>query len=495
MNEAPTFVVVGHVNKGKSSVVATLTEDDTVPIDRTPGTTRRSGEYALELDGRVVLRLIDTPGFQDAPAVLEWLRARAGTADRRAAAIAEFVAAHRDGERFADEVDLLGRLGPGTGILYVVDGSRPYRPVYEDEMEILRWSGRPGMALLNRIGPGDYAEQWKPVLRQFFHVVREFDAHRAGPVERLRLLRAFAEVHDDWRGAVEAAAATLESAAATRRHDALRAVAGGLLDCLAHVEKQPLAPGEDPAAGDAALREAFHQALREHEQRTRAKVERLHRHHRLAAVPAEFELLATDLFGETSFKMFGLTRTQLTVRGAAWGAAAGAVIDLMVGGLSFFAGAALGGVLGGGAAWFGSRQVARAWGDRSALFRRMFPGETGRFRCFGPVTSARFAWALADRALLHLVAVRARAHARRDEFRPPAPGPEGKAGVVHRLPPDLQSRLDRALRAGIEAARRGKPPGEAERQRLVDALDGALAAAEAGGSGDRTAEKPVVSDS
>ena len=470
MTDAPTLVVVGHVNKGKSSVVATLTEDDTVPVDRTPGTTRRSGEYELALDGRVVLRLIDTPGFQDAPAALEWMKARSSDAADRARVVADFAAEFRGRADFEDETDLLGRLAGDVGILYVVDCSRPYRPVYEAEMEILRWTGRPGMALLNRIGPGDHAEEWKPVLRQFFHVVREFDAHGAGFSDRLRLLRAFGEVHDEWRAPVDEAVAALERAEAERYRAALRAIAGGVLGCLEHVERQPLRADQDPASCDADLREAFHQTLRHKEQRTREQVEKLYRHHRLGAAAPEFELLAEDLFSETSFELFGLTRPQLAVRGAAWGAAAGAVLDLMVGGLSFAAGAVLGGLFGGGAAWIGSTRVARAWGNQSELFRRLFPGDAGRFRCFGPVTSPRFAWVLLDRALVHLQAVRARAHARRDDFAPPAPGADGKAGVVHRFPADSHKQIDRVLRSALDAAKHGREPGDSSREVLGELL-------------------------
>jgi hypothetical protein len=474
MNEVPTLVVVGHVNKGKSSVVATLTEDDTVPVDRTPGTTKRSGVYELVVDGAPVLRLVDTPGFQDAPAALEWMRQRARDAGDRPRVVAEFVAAHRGDEDFADEVELLGRLGGDVGLLFVVDASREYRPVHEAEMEILRWTGRPGMALLNRIGDGDHGEEWKPVLRQFFHVVREFDAHGVGFGERLALLRAFAEVHEEWRAPVERAVAALEREDAARLHRALRAVADGVLDCLGHVEKQPLRPGEEAGDRDDVLREAFHDALREREARTRREVERLFRHHRLGAEAPAFELLAADLFGETSFELFGLTRRQLLVRGAGWGAAAGAVIDLMVGGFSFGTGAVLGGVFGGGAAWFGSQKVARAWDGRSELARRLFPGEAGRFRCFGPVTNPAFAWVLLDRALLHLEAVRARAHARRDAFAPFAGA--GKAGPVHRLPAALHDELDRVLRGALDAARHGRRPGEDEHTRLAELLGRALEA-------------------
>ena len=40
--EVPVFVVVGNVNQGKSSVVATIAEDRGVPIASHPGTTTRA---------------------------------------------------------------------------------------------------------------------------------------------------------------------------------------------------------------------------------------------------------------------------------------------------------------------------------------------------------------------------------------------------------------------------------------------------------------------
>ena len=100
MSEVPSFVVVGHVNKGKSSVVATLAEDRTIPIDWVPGTTREARSSELVLDGRTAFRLVDTPGFQEAAAALEWLRTRASGAAERRAAVEAFVERFRGGERF-----------------------------------------------------------------------------------------------------------------------------------------------------------------------------------------------------------------------------------------------------------------------------------------------------------------------------------------------------------------------------------------------------------
>lgn len=49
-SDAPRFAVVGRVNKGKSSVVATLAEDDSVQIDPRPGTTTTVREYPVRVD-------------------------------------------------------------------------------------------------------------------------------------------------------------------------------------------------------------------------------------------------------------------------------------------------------------------------------------------------------------------------------------------------------------------------------------------------------------
>jgi GTP-binding protein EngB required for normal cell division len=64
----PAFAVVGRVNKGKSSIVSTLVEDEAVRIDRTPGTTQDCESFELRVGNRILCRLIDTPGFEEAPA-------------------------------------------------------------------------------------------------------------------------------------------------------------------------------------------------------------------------------------------------------------------------------------------------------------------------------------------------------------------------------------------------------------------------------------------
>jgi small GTP-binding protein len=75
--QAPVLAVVGHPNKGKSSLVSTLAQDDSVAIGTDPGTTLHARAYPMRIDGKLLYTLVDTPGFQRARQVLAWLESRA----------------------------------------------------------------------------------------------------------------------------------------------------------------------------------------------------------------------------------------------------------------------------------------------------------------------------------------------------------------------------------------------------------------------------------
>ncbi|MDQ7050990.1 MAG: GTPase domain-containing protein [Enterobacterales bacterium] len=68
-----SFAVVGHPNKGKSSIVSTLAKNDNVAISRRSGTTTHSHYFKIDT-GNAGFELIDTPGFQRPQKVLQWLK-------------------------------------------------------------------------------------------------------------------------------------------------------------------------------------------------------------------------------------------------------------------------------------------------------------------------------------------------------------------------------------------------------------------------------------
>ncbi len=405
----PTFAVVGHPNKGKSSVVATLAQDAAIAIGPVPGTTREADAYELRVDNQSLYRLVDTPGFQRPGAVLAWLQAESGNASQRAEQVAAFVEAHTDDPRYHDECALLRPVLAGAGILYVVDGSKPYGPEFELEMQILRWTGQPRMALINLIGRGDYVAQWRKALDQYFSIVRVFDAMQADHEAKVGLLRAFGELDQRWTAPLGAAVAALDAERAQRRAASAVEILNLLSDCLTYTEHRAL-PDEltDTADVQAQLEATLRQRLASREARGRQTVQEIYRHGATAREEPSLTLFEDTLFSEQSWQLFGLSREQLVATAGMSGAIAGGGLDLLLGGASLLLGSALGATVAGLSAWFGSGELAKVRVLGSPL--------GGRRLQVGPVKAGNFPWVLLGRAVQHWHLVSERNHALRDAF-------------------------------------------------------------------------------
>ena len=434
----PRFAVVGHPNKGKSSIVATLAEDDRVAISSTPGTTRAANRHTFRIDGEPLYELIDTPGFQRPGELLNLLRKQAGSASDRAAAVAAFVEAHRGEDRFHDECELLAPLVEGAGILYVVDGAKPYGPEYEVEMEILRWTGRPRMALINRIGDGDFEEEWRQALDQYFSIVRVFDALSADFDKRISLLRAFAELDEAWRPLLDRAVEELMAERERRRHRSAREIASLMLDALTATERESVGAGADTEGLKSRLLERLQHRIRQREGAAIEQIKAIYGHGSLDVGSDGDDasgLHGSDIFTSENWEVFGLSRHQLAMTGAVSGAAAGSGVDLALGGSSLFLGAGLGALVGGAGAWFGSGGLAKVKTVAGSL--------GGRIVQVGPVAAANFPWVVLGRAWLGFGLIAERNHARRDAI---ALAVASETHLMGAVPDDLRRDLARSFR-------------------------------------------------
>jgi hypothetical protein len=454
----PTFAVVGHPNKGKSSIVATLAEDERLAIGPAPGTTRRATAHTFSIDSRPQYVLIDTPGFQRAGAVLEWLEGRATTASGRPALVAEFVREHEHEARFRDECELLKPIVEGAGILYVVDGSKPYGAEYELEMQILQWTGRPRMALINLIGEEDHQAEWREALGQYFSLVRTFDAVDADFDTRVALLKVFGELEADWRGPLDRAVDALVAERKRRRRKAAEEIVACLVDSMEMTERAPL---EEDAPVDPVrdrLTEKLRRRLSRRETRCREAVQALYRHQTLELDEAGQTLLGTELFTDDGWELFGLSRQRLIISGAVTGAVAGGGIDALLGGASLALGAGIGAVVGSVGAWLGGQELAKV--------RVLGESLGGRVVHVGPVKAANFPWVLVGRAWLHHQLVAERNHAHRAAI---TMAVRGEQNLMDTLPDDLSRALSRSI------ARLKSRGGSSElRAELADLIDRVL---------------------
>ncbi len=443
---APAFAIVGHPNKGKSSLVATLARDASVRIGPEPGTTVHAREFPMRVGGKVLYTLVDTPGFQRARAALDWLKAHDTGAASRPALVERFVREHEGEERFRNECELLRPVVAGAGLIYVVDGATPYGPEYDAEMEILRWTGQPSLAVINPIGVPRFVEPWRLALEQFFRVVRVLDVQQAPFEQQLELLRAFGQMRESWRRPVEEAVAALIENRARQDDDAARVIAEMIAEALTHRETKDIAKDEDPTRHSASLENNYNRRIRQFEARARREVEAIYGFDEVDREEVDMTLLETDLLSRESWLAFGLKRRDLVVVSATGGAIAGGVVDSALLGASFLVGSVVGGVIGGALGYFSSDKLADL-----KLLRQPMGGVRLRF---GPSRNVQFPFVLLRRAVLHHAVVAARTHAQRGALKVES------SSERLRLMGDLSAGRTRELARLFERLRRSEPGTE-----------------------------------
>ncbi len=402
----PIFAVVGHPNKGKSSIVATLAQDDSVAISAESGTTRKNQSLDVQV-GNSHYTLVDTPGFQRPTRALNWLQDHANTAEKRQDAVQQFVVDADCAKQFPDEVELLTPIINGAAILYVVDGSRPYGPEYEAEMEILRWTGQASMALINPIENQDHIQSWQQALDQYFKVVRVFNAMQVDFDKQHSVLEAFSIIKQEWHTAITELIDAYQNIRTEQRNESLTLLVELLTTLCTYQASQKVLSKSQAQALQAVLEPQFFADIKMIESSAHDSLKKIYRYHNLRSEMYDLPL-DEDLFNTEKWIVWGLNRKQLTVAASMAGAAAGAAIDLGLAGSSLMLGAVGGGVIAGGSAWFGANQIAEF---------KVKGLPIGGFEARqGPIKNRNFPYVVLGRYLFLENALRNRTHARRDSI-------------------------------------------------------------------------------
>ena len=450
MTEPLKLAVVGHTNVGKTSLLRTLTRDVGFgEVSHRPSTTRHVEGARLSVDGQPLLELYDTPGLEDAIALLDYLERLEQPGERLdgPARLERFLKGSEARQRFEQEAKVLRQLQASDAGLYVIDAREPVLAKYRDELEVLAGCGKPLLPVLNFVASSQHREpQWREALARLgLHALVRFDSVAPPEDGERRLYESLALMLEHARPALQRLMDDQQAQRLARRQSGKLLIAELLLDCAA-CRRSVLA---EPAAEAKAI-EALRSEVRQREQRCVEALLKLHGFRREDANAGDLPLLdgrwGDDLFNPETLKLLGVRLGG----GVAAGAAAGAGVDLLVGGLTLGA-AALAGALAGGAL-----QTARNYGSRLV----------GKFKGQRELT--------VDDAVLRLLALRqqqlmhaldARGHAAQDSIRLDAP--QEQAWRKGRLPDALAKARAHPQWSSLNV---GARVNQAERQEQVEAL-------------------------
>ncbi len=404
--------VVGHPSEGKSSVIATLAERDDIRISARSPETRECHSYDIQVGNQTLLELIDTPGFQrprEACAEFKLYEERIGT-DNIAAT---FLAEHGQDPRFDAERKILTPLAEGAGLIYVVDASRPISKDDRHEVEILRLTGRPRLAVINaKADESTHMDAWYALLNSTFNLVRPFNAHRASFAERMDLLRALGQLEKSWQTDIDAIIAAFQVDWQARMDECAEAI----LDCIEAIVLLRVA--KTCNADDRREKERVAQQVADSYREKCAKREReCHQAIRRAFKhqlfdPAPVTELQHGLLDEETWRLLGLNSRQLRRALMMTGAALGLTADVALAGVSLGVGTGTGAAAGYLMGRYAMQPLSmlRAHTRKDSWLSRSMRREI----YLGPARNLQIVFVLLDRALGCAHLARNWTHARRD---------------------------------------------------------------------------------
>ncbi|MBC3956632.1 GTPase/DUF3482 domain-containing protein [Pseudomonas triticifolii] len=363
MSEAHTpaaikLAVVGHTNVGKTSLLRTLTGDVSFgEVSHRPSTTRHVEGARLSVDGQATVELYDTPGLEDAIALLDYLERLDCPGERLdgPARLMRFLEGSEARQRFEQEAKVLRQLLDSNAGLYVIDAREPVLSKYRDELAVLASCGKPLLPVLNFVSAQQHREpEWREALSRLgLHALVRFDSVAPPEDGGRRLYESLALMLEGARPQLERLIQDQEKQRQAKRHSAARLIAEMLIDCAACRRSVETTPDQEKRAV-----EALRQAVRQREQQCVEALLKLYAFRKDDVTASDLPLMdgrwGDDLFNPETLKLMGVR----VGSGVAAGAAAGAGVDLMVGGVTLGAAALVGAIAG------GALLTARSYGGR-----------------------------------------------------------------------------------------------------------------------------------
>jgi len=405
----PKFAIVGHPNKGKSSIVSTLTHNQNIQISKIPGTTIKNQTFEFKINDEILYTLIDTPGFQRPTKVLNYLKENCSKIEDRPEAIIKFLDDKENKINFPDEYEILTPISKGAGIIYVIDCSSPFNSEYEAEIEILRWSSVPRLALINPIKNSNYLKQWNTCLSQYFNIVTTFNAVYEDFDKQLDLLSSFSQLNDQWKYNLTKAKVSLKNDRKNKNELAYIEVEKLIKKIINHkIEKNIKNDDSNLKAIKEEITSQYQKDIVNFENQTKNKIEKIYKFSNLERDEEIETLNKIELFSNESFNLFGLAKKDIMNFSTIAGAITGASVDIAAFGSTLFSGVLIGGAIGYGSAYFGSSKLLEVKIVNQALGNKV--------TTIGPLKDVNFPHIIFNRVINHLYLIQKRTHANKNKL-------------------------------------------------------------------------------
>lgn len=171
------IAIVGHTNTGKTSLIRTLTRERNFGEVKDEASTTINVAEIKRASQDLSLTYIDTPGIEDAMAILDTLEERYPSRSRieEADNLLKFAKDSDVETLFEQEVKVIKQLFEADLTCYVIDCRLPFLPKFDDELTLIEKTHRPILPILNFI-EGEHLESWKKHLKAHgIHHYLEFD--------------------------------------------------------------------------------------------------------------------------------------------------------------------------------------------------------------------------------------------------------------------------------------------------------------------------------
>lgn len=348
--DIPVFVVTGAPNKGKSTFLKAMTNDNNIEVGEIARTTTKSKPYHVKsgLEDEILMTLWDTPGFENAAEVYEILEDwKKENSNNSLELIKRYVETYKENQNHKYEVEILEPLTEFSAIIYIADCSKSFsEEVYLREIQLLQFTNLPRIAILNPIDGQHHLESWREGLRKYFHNIKVFNPHKTSFEEKLSTLGALSHLHDEWEKPINRIIEILKTDRESVLKEAARIIRSTVLKIYDKKFEIRFNPIDDEKEYERKLlsevRKFVIKTMNQSQEKISARF----------GFDIEIELNKSyednDLFDETVRKQ-NITIYQRGIFGAVGGAALGLAVDVPAGGLAFGIPTATGAVIGFGA--------------------------------------------------------------------------------------------------------------------------------------------------